>query len=85
MNETMHDHADHDDPAARPIPSLVALGRQFDLAAASAIAAERRRTPRSWGLAVAPAFAILVAMMLVSVRLSPAAEASVVHAAARSN
>jgi hypothetical protein len=82
MNDTMHDRPHRPDP----IPSLVALGHQFDLVAAAAVAAaaERpQRAPRSWGLVVAPAFAVLVALMVVSIRLTPPADAAVVQAAER--
>lgn len=81
MNDTMHSH----DHARRPdpIPSLVALGHQFDLVAAAAVAPQQRRAPRSWGFVMAPAFAVLVAMMVLSLRLAPTAEATVVQAAER--
>ena len=76
MNETMHDHARPD-----PIPSLVALGHQFDLVAAAAVAEQRQKAPRSWGFVMAPAFAVLVAVMLLSLRVAPSADAAVVRAA----
>lgn len=79
MNETMNERARRADP----IPSLVALGHQFDLVAAAAVAEQRRRAPRSWGFMMAPAFAVLVALMVFSVRLTPPADAAVVRAATR--
>ena len=78
MNDTMHDHT-----RPEPIPALVALGHQFDLVAARAVAEQRPRAPRAWGFAMVPAFAVLVAMMVLSVRVAPSADASVARAAAR--
>jgi hypothetical protein len=68
-------------PETDPIPALVALGDQFDLAAARVVLERRRRPPASWPSVLAPALLVLIAVMGVSVRVSPPAEALVVRAA----
>lgn len=52
------------------IPSLVALGDELERAAERSIAGARSRAPKPWGLALAPAMGVLVAVALVAALVS---------------
>lgn len=80
MDDAMTDVVPRD-PARPAIPALRALGDQFELVAAQAIVASRRRRPVPWPSILAPALAVLVLVMVLSVRLAPTADALVVRAA----
>lgn len=63
------------------ITSLDLLGNELERAARVSLASEPKRAPRSWGFVLAPALAVVAALALFSLQLSPTAEATVVQAA----
>jgi hypothetical protein len=75
---------DPDDPSIQ-ILALDVLGDRLEQAASASIVRKRRaqRAPWAWGLTIAPALAVLAAVLLFSAQLAPAADARVIQAADR--